>query len=82
LAIPLGAVNSRIGRSGELLIAGLIAMLYMNLINITQGWIIHGKLRFVIGVRLIRAIFSAFKVILLWHRLRVKEPKTPVVVTA
>lgn len=50
MAIPLGAVNPRIGRSGDLLIAGLIAMLYINLINITQGWIIHDKLRFVIGV--------------------------------
>ena len=65
MAIPLGAVNPRIGRSGDLLIAGLIAMLYMNLINITQGWIIHGKLRFVIGVWLIRAIFGAFKVVAL-----------------
>jgi lipopolysaccharide export system permease protein len=79
MAIPLGAVNPRIGRSGDLLIAGLVAMLYMNLINITQGWIIHGKLRFVIGVWLIHAIFGAFTVVLLWHRLRVKEPKPPVV---
>jgi lipopolysaccharide export system permease protein len=30
LAIPLGAVNPRIGRSFDLLIAGLIALLYMN----------------------------------------------------
>jgi lipopolysaccharide export LptBFGC system permease protein LptF len=79
MAIPLGAVNPRIGRSGDLLIAGLVAMLYMNLINITQGWIIHGKLRFVIGVWLIHAIFATFTVVLLWHRLRVKEPKPPVV---
>ena len=82
MAIPLGAVNPRIGRSGDLLIAGLVAMLYMNLINITQGWIIHGKLRFVIGVWLIHAIFGTFTVVLLWHRLRVKEPKPPVVKAA
>jgi lipopolysaccharide export system permease protein len=82
MAIPLGAVNPRIGRSGDLLIAGLVAMLYMNLINIMQGWIIHGKLRFVIGVWLIHAIFATFTVVLLWHRLRVKEPKPPVVKAA
>jgi len=36
-------------------------------------------LRFVIGVWLIHAIFATFTVVLLWHRLRVKEPKPPVV---
>src|SRR3546814_7611746 len=34
LAIPMGVVNPRLGRSGDLLIAGLIALLYMNLINL------------------------------------------------
>ena len=51
----------------------------MNLINLTQGWIIHEKLRFVIGVWLVHAIFAVFTALLLWHRLRVKEPKSPVV---
>jgi lipopolysaccharide export system permease protein len=79
LAIPLGAVNPRIGRSGNLLIAGLIAMLYLNLINLSQGWIIHGKLPFALGVWLVHAFFACFTAVLLWWRIRVKLPKPPVV---
>jgi len=82
MAIPLGAVNPRMGRSGDLLIAGLIAMLYLNLINISQGWIINGKLSFSIGVWLVHAAFGLFTVALLWHRLRVRKPKPPVALTA
>jgi lipopolysaccharide export system permease protein len=82
MAIPLGAVNPRIGRSGDLLIAGLIAMLYLNLINISQGWIISGKLSFSVGVWLVHSVFGLFTLVLLWHRLRVKTPKPPVVPSA
>src|SRR5690606_32804441 len=46
LAIPLGAVNPRLGRSGDILIAGLVGLLYMNLINLSRGWIGSGKLDF------------------------------------
>lgn len=79
LAIPIGAVNPRMGRSGNLLIAGLVAMLYLNLINISQGWIIHGKLPFSIGVWLVHILFAIVTAILLWWRMRVKRPKPPVV---
>ena len=79
LAIPLGAVNPRIGKSGNLLIAGLVAMLYLNLINISQGWIIHGKLPFAVGVWLVHVLFACFTAVLLWWRIRVKLPKPPVV---
>ena len=50
LAIPLGAVNPRLGRSGDLLIAGLVGLLYMNLINLSRAWISSGKLSFGVGV--------------------------------
>src|SRR3546814_10863927 len=50
LAIPLGAVNPRLGRSGDLLIAGLVGLLYMNLINLSRGWIGNGQLSFGVGV--------------------------------
>ena len=79
LAIPLGAVNPRIGRSGDLLIAGLVAMLYMNLINISHGWINYGKLSFKVGVWAVHLLFIVLTALLLWHRLRVKAPKPPVV---
>jgi lipopolysaccharide export system permease protein len=75
LAIPLGAVNPRLGRSGDLLIAGLVAMLYMNLINLSRAWINDGKLSFGLGVWLIHALVAVLFVFLLMRRLRVKAPK-------
>jgi len=75
LAIPLGAVNPRLGRSGDLLIAGLIGLLYMNLINLSRGWISGGKLPFGVGVWAVHAVFALLSAYLLYRRLRVKAPR-------
>lgn len=75
LAIPLGAVNPRLGKSGNMLIAGLLALLYMNLINLSRGWISSGVLSLGSGVWLVHAVFSALTVYLLWYKTRIKEPK-------
>src|SRR5690625_1362242 len=77
LAIPLGVVNPRLGRGGDILIAGLIALLYMNLINLSRGWINKGVLPFEVGLWLVHLFFALLMVVLLWHRLRVKKPKPP-----
>ena len=77
LAIPLGAVNPRLGRSGDVLIAGLVGLLYMNLINLSRGWIGNGKLSFGLGVWLVHGVFSLLMVYMMWRKLRVKAPKTP-----
>jgi lipopolysaccharide export system permease protein len=75
LAIPLGAVNPRLGRSGDLLIAGLVGLLYMNLINLSRAWISNGKLSFGVGVWAIHGVVALLTVFLLMRRLRVKAPK-------
>lgn len=75
LAIPLGAVNPRLGRSGDLLIAGLVGLLYMNLINLSRGWIGNGQLAFGVGVWLVHAIFTALMMYMMWRKLRIKAPK-------
>jgi len=75
LAIPLGAVNPRLGRSGDFLIAGLVGLLYMNLINLSRGWIRGDKLDFWIGVWLVHALFAGLMALLLWRRLRVRAPR-------
>ncbi len=75
LAVPLGAVNPRLGRSGDLLIAGLVALLYMNLINLSRGWISGGALSFGVGVWAVHAVFTALTAYLLYRRLRVKPPR-------
>lgn len=77
LAIPLGAVNPRLGRSGDFLIAGLVGLLYMNLINLSRGWIGNGQLSFEIGIWLVHAVFTALMVYMMWRKLRVKPPKQP-----
>jgi len=75
LAIPLGAVNPRLGRSGDWLVAGLIALLYMNLINLSRGWVSAEKLSFSVGVWLVHAVCACLTAWLLARRLRVKSPK-------
>ena len=77
LAIPLGAVNPRLGRSGDFLIAGLVGLLYMNLINLSRGWIGNGQLPFGVGLWLVHAVFAGLMVYLMWTKLRVKAPRQP-----
>lgn len=77
LAIPLGAVNPRLGRSGDVLIAGLVGLLYMNLINLSRGWIGNGTLSFSLGVWLVHGIFAALMAFMMWRKLRVRAPKPP-----
>lgn len=75
LAIPLGAVNPRLGRSGDVLMAGGIGFIYMNVINLSQGWIAKGSLSFGVGVWLVHAVFAVLMVWLFWQRMRIKAPK-------
>ncbi len=75
LAIPLGASNPRLGRSGDVLLAGLVGMLYMNLINLSRSWISGQQLSFGVGVWLVHAIFALLMVWLMWHRLRIRAPR-------
>lgn len=75
LAIPMGVVNPRLGRSGDLLIAGLVALLYMNMINLSRGWIAHDQLGFGLGVWLVHAVFLSFTIVMFWQRLRVRRPR-------
>lgn len=75
LAIPMGVVNPRLGRSGDLLIAGLVALLYMNLINLSRGWIAHGQLDFGLGVWLVHSVFFVLAIYLFWRRLRLSRPR-------
>ncbi|WP_322999320.1 LPS export ABC transporter permease LptF [Castellaniella sp.] len=75
IALPLGAVNPRLGRSGDLLLAGLLALLYMNLINLSRGWIGSGVLSFGLGVWLVHALFLALGLGMLWRRTRMPRPR-------
>ncbi len=75
LAIPLGAVNPRLGRSGDLLLAGLTGLLYMNMINLMRGWIGNGKIDFLTGTLSLHVIVLALCLYAFYTRMRLKTPK-------
>ncbi len=76
LAIPLGSVNPRMGKSGSIIIAALVGLLYMNLLNMMRGWIGSGKFDFWTGTILVNAIFFLFAIAMFWWKTRVKAPKS------
>lgn len=75
LAIPLGSVNPRMGKSGNVIIAALVGLLYMNLLNIMRGWISAGKFDFWSGLLLVNGLVFAFVLLMFWLKIRVKSPK-------
>ncbi|WP_394777972.1 LPS export ABC transporter permease LptF [Undibacterium sp.] len=45
LAVPLGFVNPRVGRSANLIVALLLVVVYLNMINIVQASVVQGRMR-------------------------------------
>ncbi len=68
VAIPLGQVNPRMGRSFNLLAAAFLYMLYSNCLNIVRSMIATGKIGFWPGLILPHAIALALVVLLFRHR--------------
>lgn len=77
LAIPLGAVNPRVGRSVNLVIAGLIALLYMNLLNLMRSWIANDTVGFFEGTLGLNLFASILCIYFFWLQIRVKKSKPP-----
>lgn len=75
LAIPLGSVNPRMGKSGSIIIAAIAGLLYMNLLNMMRGWIASGKFDLWTGMLLINGAIFLFAVAMFWWKMRVKAPK-------
>lgn len=75
LAIPLGSVNPRLGRSGDIIIAALVGLLYMNLLNMMRGWIGSEKVSFLLGFLGINGVIFLLALFLFWYKSRVKAPK-------
>lgn len=71
LAIPLGFVNPRAGRSANLLIAIPIYAIYSNLLSVSQSWVGQGKLSFWIGLWAVHALMMLPLVFLFIRRLSV-----------
>ena len=50
LAVPLAYVNPRVGRTFNLIMAGLLFSIYLNLINMSVSWIAAGRLPVIVGM--------------------------------
>ena len=69
LAIPLGYVNPRMGRSFNLIAAAFLYMIYSNCLNIVQSFIAQDKLGFLAGLLLPHAIAVGVVLLLFGHQL-------------
>ena len=67
LAIPLSYVNTRIGRSFNLLAALFAWLLYTNCLNIVQSFIAQGKLSLTAGLIVVHTT-AAIVVVLLFNK--------------
>jgi len=70
LAIPLGYVNPRAGRSLNLILAIVLYMLYNNMISVTNSWVGQGKLSPGIGLWGIHAAMLAITVLMFYRRIK------------
>ncbi len=68
LAIPLGHVNPRVGRSANLIIAVLVFLLYHNGMSIVQAWVQQERLSFGIGVWITHALVAALVALMFARR--------------
>jgi lipopolysaccharide export system permease protein len=68
LAIPLGHVNPRVGRSANLIIAVLVFVVYHNGMSITKAWVQQERLSFGSGLLLVHALAAALVALLLLRR--------------
>jgi lipopolysaccharide export system permease protein len=71
LAIPLSAVNPRVGRSFNLIAAAFLYMVYTNCLNIVQSMIAQGRIGFWTGLLLPHAIAALLVFVLFRHQLSI-----------
>jgi lipopolysaccharide export system permease protein len=70
LAIPLGYVNPRAGRSLNLILALVLYMLYNNMISVTNSWVGQGKLSPGVGLWGIHAAMLVITVLMFYRRMK------------
>ena len=71
LAIPLGFVNPRAGRTNNLVLALLVYMAYSNLLSVSQAWVAQGRLPFHVGWWLVHVVMFVMLITLFFRRLSV-----------
>jgi lipopolysaccharide export system permease protein len=74
LAIPLAYVNPRAGRSMNLVIALLMAMIYINLLSVVQAYIAQSRVPWVSGTVLLHVAGAIVVILLFMRRQSVRSP--------
>lgn len=69
LAIPLGFVNPRAGRSLNLILALVLYMLYNNMISVSNAWVGQGKMSPVAGLLGIHTVMLAITALMFYRRM-------------
>lgn len=77
LAIPLGFVNPRAGRSANLLIALMLAVVYSNMISVIRVAVIQGKVSFSVGSWVVHVVVALIALCLYTWRIKVNSPYHP-----
>ena len=75
LAIPLGAVNPRLGRSGDVVIALLVALFYLNMVNLAKAWVNNGRVDVFVALIALHGTVALLTAILMFFRMRLRAPK-------
>jgi lipopolysaccharide export system permease protein len=68
LAIPLSFVDPRSGRSGNMMMAVLVFIIYNNLISIAQAWISQGRVVGIVGLWPVHGTFLALTIYMFYRR--------------
>lgn len=77
LAIPLSFVNPRGGRSGNLMIALLLVVIYLNMVNLSQAAVVQKRLSLGVAWWPIHALALVVAVLLFSWRLYINSPRHP-----
>ncbi|GGC70257.1 LPS export ABC transporter permease LptF [Undibacterium terreum] len=79
LAVPLGFVNPRVGRSANLIIALLLVVVYLNLVNIVQASVVQGRMAFSMAWWPLQAAALVFVALAFAWRINVNSRMHPLV---
>lgn len=82
LAVPLGYVNPRVGRSANLIVALLLAVLYMNIVNIVQAAVVQERISLAMAWWPVHAVIVVLVLCMFAWRLNVNSSWHPLVVWA
>jgi lipopolysaccharide export system permease protein len=77
LAIPLSFVNPRGGRSGNLMIALLLVVIYLNMINVFQAAVVQKRLSLMVAWWPIHALAALVVGVLFFWRLNLNSARHP-----